>query len=277
MELTDIIIIGAVLSLVLKIFFDLRQMKTAGTFKSLRSQLKNDPYIDKYFPDLVVKYSVLYPLLNDIQKKVFRDRVISFIRNKEFTAAGDLLEVTDEMKVLTSIVITQLTFGHPEENLDMFSRIILFPDEFQFGRTERYLKGEVNLTGGILLSWKNLLEGIADKEDGTNLALHEAAHAFRLSIAFGMVENSEILTRMLHEFDDLASDEMQKFEEGSHIFFREYGAQNYNEFFAVAVECYFEQPGQFIEYNPLLYNKLREILHIDLLRSDPVITEKQVE
>jgi hypothetical protein len=199
--------------------------------------------------------------------------VISFIRKKEFTAAGDLLEVTDEMKVLTSIVITQLTFGHPEEDLEMFNRIILFPDEFRFGRTDQYFKGEVNLTGCILLSWKNLLEGVNDREDGINLALHEAAHAFRLSVAFGMVDNAENMIRKLHEFDNLAAGEMQKYEEGRQEFFRAYGAENYNEFFAVAVECYFERPKQFVEYNQLLYNKLMEILRLDLLQPDPVITK----
>ena len=59
--------------------------------------------------------------------------------------------------------------------------------------------------------------------------------------------------------------EMQKIEKGENTFFRSYGATNMQEFFSVSVECFFELPLQFREYNPQMYVLLTRILKIDLL------------
>jgi|WetSurMetagenome_2_1015567.scaffolds.fasta_scaffold91402_2 MtfA peptidase len=235
--------------------------------------LNSDQEILASSTGMIIRASCLFQLLNESQKSQFRKRVLAFIRNKEFIPSGVLEEVTDEMKIIVSSLITQLTFGHPEENLEMFTKIILYPDEFQYGQSDQYLDGEVNLSGCIILSWKNLVEGIEDKADGRNLALHEAAHALRLSAAFHMSDQSEKMIALFHEFDELAGKEMQNYEVGRQNFFREYGAENYNEFFAVATECFFEVPEKFYEYNPLLYNKLKQIMRLDLMQMNPVLQD----
>jgi len=66
-------------------------------------------------------------------------------------------------------------------------------------------------------------------------------------------------------FEELAMKEILKIENNENTFFRSYGATTMQEFFSVAVECFFEQPGEFRSYNPELYLLLTRILKIDLL------------
>jgi MtfA peptidase len=43
----------------------------------------------------------------------------------------------------------------------------------------------------------------------------------------------------------------------------DYGATNPAEFFAVATECFFENPHQLQQYHPQLYNELKEFYQQD--------------
>jgi len=123
----------------------------------------------------------------------------------------------------------------------------------------------VNAGGAIVLSWKNFMSGFRDLTDGKNLALHEMAHALRLT---NIVDNDEydfIDRNIMQSFEEIAIEEMRKIENGENPFFRSYGSVNLQEFFSVAVECFFEQPRDFQAYNPQLYLLLTQILKIDLL------------
>ncbi|HNX45070.1 MAG TPA: zinc-dependent peptidase [Bacteroidales bacterium] len=224
--------------------------------------------------EMINKASSLYPLLNNKLKRRFERRLATFMTRKNFVASEGIDTITEEMKVIISAIFTQLTFGHPAQYLDMFKTVILRADDYYSSRTGQYYEGEVNLIGCIVLSWKNLMADLENESDGHNLGLHEAAHALRLSYAFFEERESDEMTKLIHEFDELAVQEMNNYETGNQTFFREYGAENYNEFFAVAIECYFEKPRQLFEYNPLIYNKLKQILKLDLLDPEHIIAKE---
>jgi hypothetical protein len=203
----------------LQVFRIIRKRSLKGSAKYQKYfSLDSDQEIIASSTGMFIRASGLFQLLNESQKSLFRKRVLAFIRNKEFIPSGGLKEVTDEMKIIVSSLITQLTFGHPEENLEMFTKIILYPDEFQYGQSDQYLDGEVNLSGCIILSWKNLVEGIEDKADGRNLALHEAAHALRLSAAFHMADQSEKMIALFHQFDEQLAKKCRIMKKGVRIF-----------------------------------------------------------
>ena len=112
------------------------------------------------------------------------------------------------------------------------------------------------------------MTGFRNLRDGQNLALHEMAHALQLT---NMVDNTEcdfIDWDILRAFEKSAHTEMQKIENNEDTMFRSYGAVNQQEFFSVAVECFFEQPREFRNYNLEMYNLLTRILTIDLLNFD---------
>ncbi|MBK8884473.1 MAG: zinc-dependent peptidase [Bacteroidales bacterium] len=142
---------------------------------------------------------------------------------------------------------------------------MIYPDNYYSTITHKYHKGEVNRRGLIVLSWKSFKKGFSNQTDGLNLGLHEMAHALRL---INIVENEEydFYDRgIMNEFDAEAKYEINKLihspQEKS--IFRKYGTTNMDEFFSVAIECFFERPYEFKQYNQKLYILLSKILKVD--------------
>lgn len=217
------------------------------------------------FKQLLQNNFIVYKLLGEKGQKLFEKRVCRFIKMKDFRSGSKGVAITDEMRVMVAASAIQITFGYPDVYFKHFQTIILFADEYYSTITGKYHAGEVNAGGAIVLSWKNFLTGFSNLTDGRNLALHEMAHALRLT---NIVDNNEydfIDSKTMLDFEELAVSEMQKIENNEATFFRSYGSTNLQEFFSVAVECFFEQPLTFQTYNPGLYLLLSRILKIDLL------------
>jgi Mlc titration factor MtfA (ptsG expression regulator) len=215
------------------------------------------PFLSKYF--------TFYNALDQKGKILFERRVQKFIDMKQFIPRGGIKEVTAEMKAMIAGSAIQITFGYPAVYFRHFWRILIYPDNYYSSITRMYHKGEVNMRGLIVLSWKSFSEGFMDPYDGRNLGFHEMAHALRL---INIVENEEYDfydRNIMKEFESEAQNETVKIlnsPEGSSLF-RNYCLTNADEFFSVAVECFFERPLDFRSYNPKLYALLTRILKSD--------------
>ncbi len=217
------------------------------------------------FRQLLLSNFVVYKLLSEKGRKLFEKRVCRFIRRKTFRAGENIPEITNEMRIMIAATAVQITYGYPNVYFNHFETIILFADDYYSTITGQYHEGEVNAAGAIVLSWRSFLSGFSDMADGRNLAIHEMAHALRLT---NIVDNEEydfIDRETMQNFEQLALVEMQKIVKGENTFFRSYGAANLQEFFSVSVECFFELPLEFREYNPQMYVLLTRILKINLL------------
>jgi Mlc titration factor MtfA (ptsG expression regulator) len=64
----------------------------------------------------------------------------------------------------------------------------------------------------------------------------------------------------------LAKNKIQSIEDGDESFFRDSAANNPHEFFAVALESFFEKPQQLKDYDADLYQSL-----VFLLKQDPMV------
>jgi len=215
------------------------------------------PFLSQYFP--------FYNSLNTKDKQTFERRVQKFIDLKQFIPRGGIKEITPEMKALIAGSAIQLTFGYPGIYFLHFWRILIYPDNYYSTITRNYHKGEVNRRGLIVLSWKSFKEGFSNQADGLNLGFHEMAHALRL---INIVDNEEYGfydREVMNEFDKEARHEMIKLTNSPHekSLFRSYGTVNLDEFFSVAIECFFERSYEFRQYNPKLYGLLSAILKID--------------
>ncbi len=126
---------------------------------------------------LTLKFNY-YQKLSDQDKVKFLKRVSGFISDREFRALSGLT-LTEDMVVLISASAIQLTFGLEEFMMDHFSKIFIYPKEFYSRLNKEYHKGETNLAGVIVLSWKHFNEGYTISNDNLNLGLHEMAHALR--------------------------------------------------------------------------------------------------
>lgn len=208
-------------------------------------------------------FSYYSNLPNQDLKRNFERRVARFIFKKQFVAKGDLTEVSDDMKLLISATAIKLTFGYSNAYLSHFRLIFLYPAPY-FSTIGNHLhKGEVNPKGALVFSWTSILEGFSDVSDGVNLAVHEMAHALFFEYRHGKLDKNfmeywQYIPRFyLGEINDLNN--------GMQPIFRQYALANEHEFFAVAVEEFFERPLAFFQSHPQLYNLVSKILNQDPL------------
>lgn len=221
--------------------------------------------IDPLYKASIEKYLPFYRRLNPTEKKTFEKRVQKFINQKQFIPRG-MDRITDEMKALIAGAAIQLTFGYPSIYFAHFRRILVYPDNYYSEISQQYHKGEVNMGGLIVLSWKNFVEGFIDQTDGRNLGLHEMAHALRLENAIRNEEYGFLDDDVLMTWTDLCYREIEKMNNGASDFLRAYATANSQEFFAVAVENFFERPAEFRDWHPGLYDTLAKMLNQDPLK-----------
>lgn len=271
-SMPGILVIILVAGLLILVFFHF-VYQTYSILKELINYFFKDT-INRHLPfyhlssrrkKILHQYCFYYRLLREHDKKIFEKRVQKFISIKKFIPRGGLQAITEEMKVLIAASAIQLTFGHPGIYFKHFWRILVYPDTYYSTISKKHHSGEVNLRGIIVISWKKFLEGITDRSDGVNLGIHEMAHALHFENILGSEEFRFLNDVDLEVFDNIAEKEIKRIKTGSSSFFRKYAAANRDEFFAVAVENFFERPRALHEYNPAIYNILKKILNQDML------------
>ncbi len=275
--LFGIIALLTFVALIVKIFIQTAQVATYSFNYATGYRLKHWwhtnvlPYrIKPTYRDALTRVNY-YESLSEENRRLFEKRVQEFISIKKFVSRSKNLIITDEMKALIAASAVKLTFGLPGIYFVHFYRILIYPDNYYSSITRQYHQGEVNRAGIIVLSWTNFERGLQDPADGRNLGLHEMAHALLLE---DMIINGEyeFLNReTLRDWDHIANQEIYKIRNGEPTIFRNYGGTNRHEFFAVAVELYFEQPEGLYKYNPKIYATLSNLLNQDIL----LITKKK--
>ncbi len=173
------------------------------------------------------------------------------------------MKLTPEVEVMTAAAFVQVTFGLNAFQLPRFNKIVIYPDVFYNKLLDRNLKGSASPRGVLRFSWKHLEYGYKVADDNINLALHEVAHALKVS-----VDKEDKTDRHL-------DDELREFfESGEHIrdailagrltLIRKYAGTNEHEFFACCVEYFFESPAHFKVHLPKLYDQICSVLQQDL-------------
>lgn len=220
--------------------------------------------VPPYYRELLQKYFRYYQGLSEQNKRIFEQRVCRFIYSKKFIPRG-MKEIPLEMMVFVAAVAVQITFGLPHVRLTHFNKILVYPDNYYSRITQQYHKGEVNPAFGIIvLSWRNFMEGFLHAEDAINLGLHEMAHALRIENIIRK-EHAFFEGSLLEKLDEWSL-RICNDSNGSIAFFRPYACTNTHEFFAVAVENFFERPQQFKLELPELYSVM-----VGLLNQDPIL------
>jgi Mlc titration factor MtfA (ptsG expression regulator) len=174
-------------------------------------------------------------------RRRFEDDTKLFLAEKRIT--GVHTEVTDELRVLVAASAVTLSVGWPDADWHALTEVLLYPDDFDrdYSIGGEDLSGEAHPWGTVILSAPALLESFQYPDDGYHVGLHEFAHLLDLhqtefdGIPAGLDEAS---TR---EWADLAPREMASIRGGRSVL-DGYGGEDPVEFFAVAVETFFERP-----------------------------------
>lgn len=252
-------LIGMVIALILVgayLFYQYLKFRRAAISQVQEGEIRN----------ILRQHFAYYQVLSPRDKEKFVQRVQLFIARKTFIPRMFKI-VTPEMKVLIAASAVQLTFGLPDICLQFFKRIIIYPDYYFSTVNKKMHKGEVNPKAqAIVFSWRGFLKGYQIPDDSYNLGLHEMAHALELE---NLIENDEydfLHKETWEEFQEEAAKISGLIHENKHSFLRSYAATNEKEFFAVAVENFFERPLAFKREIPRLYSILVSLLNQDPLK-----------
>ena len=209
-----------------------------------------------------------YQRLNPAHKSEFRKKLELVLTTKEFIGRGGIEEVTSEMEILIGATIVQVTFGWKKIRLLHFDKILIYPNAYYSSIQKAYHRGEVNpKLGLIVVSWRSFLEGLTNENDGINLGIHEIAHALKLENKIYYNGESEFFNQEVWtHYQQLSRQEIDKINAGITSVFRDRAGENEHEFFAVALETFFERPAKFKAEIPVLYQTL-----VKLLRQDPLV------
>lgn len=208
-------------------------------------------------------YATYYGKLDPEGQKRYEQVVAAFVNDKEWSGSG--IAVVDEMKVMIGACAAQLLHGFPDVRLRHFERVMVCSGPYRSRAGDALHMGEVRPSAGlIIISWSDFVQGYAHPRNAYNVGLHEMAHALWFENAIDNGEFQFLEPVLLRKWIALAAAEIARIQGGRRGFLRSYAGTNEAEFFAVAVEYFFEQPKEFQTALPELYGTL-----CGLLRQDP--------
>lgn len=222
--------------------------------------------LKKDYKQILERNCAFYANLNRRRKRAFESRVKYYLDYKEFKG-GLNFNLTPEMKLTIIAAAVRLTFGLKRFKLLKFETIVVYEKEFYSGLSKAYVKGETTGFGVILFSWEDIVFGNSDSNDSLNVLFHEFAHAIFLD---GVTDPLSGRFRDIYRDWLIFVNSNNKLEEATSIkgIFRDYASYNENEFFAVAVENFFERPEEFKSGLPELYKRMCELLGQNPLLED---------
>ncbi len=225
------------------------------------------------YDDLLSRCNPYYKSLTRAGKDRFLNRLLHFTRVKKFEYID--IEPEESMPLLVGAAAIELTFGLEHYLLDFFDTIRILRDKYRYGAYKMPFEGHVS-EDGIYLSWAHFLKGCTDYSDGQNLGLHEMAHALtyvNFSVHSGRDKAFHVY---FSKFSTVARPIFDRMQAGETNLLDPYAATNYQEFWAVCIETFFERTTSFRRQLPDLYFSLCALLNQDPLTPDKVLQPRNV-
>lgn len=224
------------------------------------------------FDEWLNKYNPYYASLSLPLKSRFLQRTVEFAQSKEFRFHE--LEEDEAILILISAAAVQLTFGLPGFLMDYFQVIHVIRKEYVLHHDNETYFGHVS-RNGIYISWDHFVRGYLDYTDGVNVGLHEMAHAVSYDVFLGYQDRHDRgFKKRLQEFRTEGGPVFRAMKQSNHELLDSYAATNFDEFWAVCIETFFETPESFRDEEPDLYATICELLNQDPTRPDKIIDTK---
>jgi Mlc titration factor MtfA (ptsG expression regulator) len=218
---------------------------------------------------LIEKYIPYFNTLAKDDKIKFIKRTWYFKQSKRFHFIE--MQELPEAAVLVSAAAVQLTFGLRKYRLSYFRDIYILPDAYQYTPGGEHYIGHVS-PAGIYISWKHFLQGYADHRDNVNVAIHEMAHALEHSSFLDHQGTDEDFKTDFAKLSPVFGPSLAETFLQKRSYLRPYAYTNMQEFWAVSVETFFENPADLKAYMPALYKVIAEVLNQDSLAEARIIT-----
>jgi MtfA peptidase len=234
--------------------------------KPLRRRRSARAGISPEWRGYLLAHSAYFRGLDDEGRSHFADDVSIFLADTRIAATGGAA-VNWQTRLLIAAGAAAMLHGRPEWDTPLADGVTVYPG-YTFDRN--YQSGKGNIAGQapprgpLLVAEKSLLEGFANERDGTNVLLHELAHFFDLEARKGGMSVRAGRENAVPWPEAIAA-EYERHDFASSIL-SAYAARNEAEFFAVASEMFFENPGLLHHAHPGLFGILSEFYGQDSRR-----------
>lgn len=205
-------------------------------------------------------YNPYYQKLDFTSRERFLNRVLDYAGSKEFYYKGVMEE--ERIAILISAAAVQLTFGLKAFRMDYFRNIYVLQRDYNYVGYNVPFEGHVSAQG-IFLSWANFEKAFADYTDGVNVGLHEMAHALTYVNFVSRQGADPAFRKRFVVFSKTGRPAFERHKAQPSAFLGRYATTNYQEFWAVCVEQFFERPAMFRDFDPELYRALQVLLNQD--------------
>jgi Mlc titration factor MtfA (ptsG expression regulator) len=243
-----------------------------------RERLRAEPFPAEWVP-LLERNVPLYGRLDGADRRELHGHIQVFLAEKHLEGCGGLA-LTDEIRLTVAAQACLLLLHRETDYYPRLVTILVYPGAYLARSVkpmggglalegEQVRLGEAWKSGVVVVSWDDARAGAFDSHDGQNVVLHEFAH--QLDLEDGSADGTPVLERhsryvtwarvLGEEYERLRRDSVL----GRRTVLDEYGATEPAEFFAVATECFFENPAPLRRRHPELYEELKSFY-----RQDPV-------
>lgn len=221
--------------------------------------LRDVPLIAKLPPDL---------------RAPFEGKVALFLNQVDLVGCNGL-EVTEDMALSIAAQAALLVVG-TDAWYRHLTTVLVYPGAFKSRQTrhdgyvvtetEEVRAGESWTRGPVILSWQDTQRGAA-REDGYNIVLHEFAH--QLDDLSGQTDGAppmapgQSFAKWAEVIVEAYDRHVANVAAGRRTVLDPYGTKNHQEFFAVAIETFFEQPGALRQAEPEVYDQMALLLGVD--------------
>jgi Mlc titration factor MtfA (ptsG expression regulator) len=205
------------------------------------------------------------------ERRRFEDWVAVFLAEKRFEGCGGL-EITDEVRLAVAGQAGVAALGLGDEHFDRLRSVLVHPGDFEVPNS-LVVGGDVALewreprlgetwTGGSMsLSWPEVVAGGRLRDGPRSVVIHEFAHQF--DGLDGEIDGVPPLPAGRAKAWAAAVAECRErfaaaLDEGRATAFDDYADESPAEFFAVASECFFQDPGRLARFDRTLYDLLTE-------------------
>ena len=231
-------------------------------------------------PALIAQHLAVWALLTGEERQRLLQVTDELLSHKRWEAARGF-ELDDTMRVVIASQAALLVLGLSTDHYRLVSAIVVHPSTVltsgvragpTLGTVTADRQAVLGLAqdgrGPVVLAWDQALAGAHRTERGHNVVLHEFAH--KLDMLDGTIDGTPLLPQEVRaDWVTVCTDVYEDLVAGQpRPPMRWYGATNPGEFFAVATEVFFDQPGELAAFEPALYDVLARFY-----RQDPAARE----
>lgn len=206
----------------------------------------------------------LYGQLDEMERTRF-ERDVQFVLDEYSFEGVQDVSVTNALRLSVAAGIAVLLHGRPTWELPGSRSVLFYPERFDetyHGNVTASYDGMAHQQGPIILTVASVQQSWDDPGDGNNVVLHELAHLFDYDNEGADGVPSLVDPGSAPDWQALVREEMKRVARGRSLL-RPYAAEAPSEFFAVAVEHFFEQPELMAAHHEELFRALVSFFQLD--------------